>query len=134
MADRQSKDIAQRYGGDDVLRHFAVPRFKLAKLDLTVPVLVSGVQLSSLAQLRISRGELGTLIVDKAVEVASQLPTRQGTQSAVRTDGLEPLIDAFRRQLGEIVDPAKLEEVVAAHWPALVARVLDVNEVPAPLA
>lgn len=46
MADRYSKEIALLYAKDDVLRHFSVPRFKIPKMDLTIPVMVSAVRMS----------------------------------------------------------------------------------------
>lgn len=44
MADDYSRKVAEVYAADNVLQHFSVPRFKVPKMELTIPVLISGAQ------------------------------------------------------------------------------------------
>jgi hypothetical protein len=48
MADAYAREVAQRYAQDEVLRHFSAPRFKIPKMNLTVPVLISGAKFSQI--------------------------------------------------------------------------------------
>jgi hypothetical protein len=137
MADRHSKEIALLYAGDDVLRHFSVPRFKLAKLDLTIPVLVSGVQLSTLVQFRMSRDDFGKLILGKVLGLVALLRRlKPGTKSqpSPHAEGIDSLIDDFHRQLSALPDPSRPEAVIEGTWPEIVARVLETNGIPGELA
>jgi hypothetical protein len=46
MADAYSRQVAARYAEDEVLKHFSTPRFKIPKMNLTIPVLISGAKFS----------------------------------------------------------------------------------------
>ncbi|WP_343304309.1 hypothetical protein AAHN97_22295 [Chitinophaga niabensis] len=46
-ADKVSKDLAIAYSKDEVLKHFAVPRFKIPEMELTIPVLISSAKFST---------------------------------------------------------------------------------------
>ncbi|MEX8497336.1 hypothetical protein [Leptothrix ochracea] len=50
MADAYAREVAQRYAQDEVLRHFSAPRFKIPKMNLTVPVLISGAKFSQIVR------------------------------------------------------------------------------------
>jgi hypothetical protein len=126
MSDRYTKEIALAYAKDDVLRHFAVPRFKLAKLELTMPVLVSRLEVSSLVRLQVSGDAFRGFMVTKISDLILQV--RPGSKG-VRTDGLEPLIDPFFAELA--AEPAKVVAITQARWPAIAATALTRNEVSA---
>ena len=70
MADRYSKEIALVYAKDDILRHFSVPRFKIPKMDLTIPVLVSAIQMST-SGFRMRAEDFRRLVVGKATALAT---------------------------------------------------------------
>lgn len=55
MADAYSRQVALRYGADPVLQHFSVPRFKIPKLELTVPVLVTGARFRRTVSFRLAQ-------------------------------------------------------------------------------
>jgi hypothetical protein len=50
MADAYAREVAQRYAQDEILRHFSAPRFKIPKMNLTVPVLISGAKFSQIVR------------------------------------------------------------------------------------
>jgi len=140
MADRHSKEIALIYAKDDVLRHFSVPRFKLAKLELNMPVLVSNVEVSSLAHFQMPREAFRSLISSKLIDVTGLVRTAKTGPIAiplvdsgkpVRTEGLEPMIDAFYDALVSLLDPSKAETVVTDNWSQITAKTLALNELPA---
>ncbi len=141
MADRQSKEIALLYAKDEVLRHFSVPRFKLAKMNLTMPVMVSGVEVTSLMQFLMARGEFNTLILGKVVDLITLvLPIKPGptagpvvTRGGVLTDGIEPLSDVFYDQLVAAPDLSRPETVINNNWAGIVEKALTNNKIPSEL-
>jgi hypothetical protein len=69
MADRYSRSVAERYAQDPVMRHFSVPRFKLPKIDLTIPILVSGARFSEAVRLDLPEGEFDSFVANRVAEV-----------------------------------------------------------------
>lgn len=139
MADRHSKEIALIYAKDEVLRHFSVPRFKLSKLELNMPVLVSGVEVSSLMHFQMPRDAFRSLISNKLIDVTGLLRTVKVGPIAipvvdagkpVRTDGIEPMIDVFYDGLVSLPDPSKPETVITDNWSQITAKTLALNELP----
>lgn len=157
MADRYSKEIALVYAKDDILRHFSVPRFKIPKMDLTIPVLVSGMQLSS-SSFRMSAEDFRQLVVGKAVALATTVrdnkiaivtpgdpvttpvvrsrATRQGPGESpvdpnrvapIRADGLNDLAARFYQALAANQDPGALDGIIDNHWLVIVDKVLSAN-------
>jgi len=140
MADRYTREIALVYAKDDVLRHFSVPRFKLAKMELNIPVLVSGVEISSLMQFHMNQDEFRTFMIGKLVPlvavvrqvitVRTSLPLTVNGTTPIRTNGIEPLIDAFHDRLASFPDPLHPESVIRENWSAITSQVLALNNIP----
>lgn len=126
MADRYSKEVALAYAKDDVLRHFSVPRFKIAKMDLNMPVLVSGVQITSLMQFRMDRQDFKQLVLGLILEVVKSVPRPDKT---FRTDGVDAMLDPLYDQL--TAEPRRSEEIVARGWNEVLRSVLKQNEMQA---
>ena len=51
MADAYSRQVALEYREDAILQHFAVPRFRIPKVQLTIPVLVEHASVRSVSVL-----------------------------------------------------------------------------------
>jgi len=140
MADRYSKEIALVYAKDDVLRHFSVPRFKLAKLELNMPVLVSGVEVSSLVKFQMTRDVFRSAVLSKLADVVVSVQTSKLSPGPspgkgdgprpVRTDGIEPSIDVFFDRLAALRDFSGSGEVISNNWTDLSARILAINDIP----
>jgi len=142
MADRYSKEIALVYAKDDVLRHFSVPRFKLSKMDLTMPMMVSGVEVSSLMQFQMTGQDFRSFIIERLIAaIGLVVPIMPGMKDVARardarsvsTSGLEPAIDVFYEQLSTTTDLSRPETVIGKHWPAIVERALSLNNIPSEL-
>lgn len=140
MADRYTREIALVYAKDDVLRHFSVPRFKISKMELNIPVLVSGVEVSSLMQFHMSREDFRSFIISKlialvavvrhAITFGTSPPATGNGATPIRTRGIEPMIDAFYDRLASLPDPSHPESVISDNWSAITTRVLALNDIP----
>lgn len=73
MADRYSRQLAETYAKDKVLQYFSVPRFKVPKIELTIPVLVSGARFEQLVRFNMPREKFVAHIVGLASEVVSSV-------------------------------------------------------------
>ena len=47
MSDEYARQVALSYAQDPVLQHFTAPRFKIPKMELTIPVLIAGARYTS---------------------------------------------------------------------------------------
>ena len=143
MGDRYTREIALVYAKDDVLRHFSVPRFKLSKIELNIPVLVSGVQVSALMQFHMSREDFRSFITSKlialvavvrqAIAFGTSPPATVNGAKPIRTSGIEPMIDAFYDRLASLSDPSHPENVINDNWSATTTRILALNDIPSHL-
>lgn len=91
MADAYSKSVAMRYEQDPVLKHFPTPRFKVPKITLTIPMLVSGARFSQVERFKMKLDEFMASVtgrLENALKaIAPPAPDRTGTfasASAVR--------------------------------------------------
>jgi hypothetical protein len=140
MADRYSKEIALLYAKDDVLRHFSVPRFKLSKLELNMPILVSSVEVASVIKFQMTRDAfrsavIGRLIEEVALVQASNPDPVKGTDGPrpVRTEGIEPSIDVFFDQLVALRDFSTAKEIISNNWIDVSTKILAINGFPVEL-
>ena len=82
MADYYSKSVATRYEEDPVLKHFPTPRFKVPKINLTIPMLVASARFSQVESFNMGIEEFQAFILDrldKALKgIPSPLPDRAG--------------------------------------------------------
>ena len=89
MADAYSKSVAMRYEQDPVLKHFPTPRFKVPKITLTIPMLVSGARFSQVERFNMKRDEFMAFVLSRLENalkaIAPPSPDRAGASaSAVR--------------------------------------------------
>lgn len=73
MADRHSRELAQRYAQDPVLQHFAVPRFKVPKMELTIPVLISGARFSQAIRFDMPQDKFVAYVMGRVTEVQGKV-------------------------------------------------------------
>ena len=55
MADHYSRQVAETYAKDPMMQFFSVPRFKVPKMELTIPVLISGARFKQLIRFNMRR-------------------------------------------------------------------------------
>ena len=76
MADRHSRQLAEVYAADPVLRHFSVPRFKVPKMELTIPVLISGARFNQVIDFKMPSSKFVAFVLGRLKEVVSVLRSR----------------------------------------------------------
>jgi hypothetical protein len=78
MADNYSREMAEVYAGDPVLKHFSVPRFKLPKLELTIPVLIAGARFKQSLHFNMESDEFDAFIGGLVKDVVSAIRVPAG--------------------------------------------------------
>lgn len=132
MADAYSRELAQRYADDPILRHFSVPRYLVPKLELTVPVLMSGVSLAQAVRFDFPPEEFIAAVVSRADDVRSSVELlRARRQGRLPPDGwetsagtVERLAKRFYEELAQNPDPLHPHGIVKAHWVEIFRAVL----------
>jgi len=76
MADRHSRQLAELYAQDPVLRHFSVPRFKVPKMELTIPVLISGARFNQVISFNAPADKFSSSVMGRLKEVVSVVRSR----------------------------------------------------------
>jgi hypothetical protein len=144
IADRYSKEIALLYAKDDVLRHFSVPRFKLSKLELNMPILVSSVEVSSVTKFQMTRDAFRSSVIGMLVEEVAFVQTSNPGSGAdpvkgtdvprpIRTEGIEPSIDVFFDQLVALRDFSGAKDIISNNWIEVSTKILAINGFPVEL-
>ena len=154
MADRHSRQLAEVYAQDPVLRHFSVPRFKVPKIELTIPVLVSGARFNQVITFKTEAPKFVGYVMGRLKEVASVVRSRaddpfrrpggvapvpagvvlrasKGTAKSVaaarasaRELPIETQAMAFWQQLKDNPDPSQPGEIVRRFWAPLFEQTL----------
>jgi hypothetical protein len=133
MADAYSRAVAERYAGDEVLQHFAVPRFKVPKMELTIPVVISGARFRQTVRFTFPRDEFLTAIDERAAAVRNRLDLDRGVlprlgPAAYRvlqaSESVRRLAEDFHTKLEENPDPSRPETIVTVMWRQLFRTVL----------
>lgn len=120
MADAYSRSVAERYAEDPVMRHFSAPRFRVPKMQLTIPVLVSGAQFSQSVRFDFPVEEFVASIGSRANDVRrTVLMSRVGTLprlSISQSGSVDALARDFHQQLTANRDLLRPDTIVATMW------------------
>jgi hypothetical protein len=142
IADRHSRDIALIYAQDEILKNFSVPRFKIPKMDLTIPVLISGAKFSSVVSFVMKEEESKSYITNKinnvintikinksgikidftAITLNPILISRPFNPAIIRPRGIakgatvEDTIDEFYKKLDSNEDPSEPDNIIRVKW------------------
>ena len=76
MADRHSRQLAEVYAQDPVLQHFSVPRFKVPKMELTIPVLISGARFNQVITFQMPRDKFVAYVLGRIKAVISAVRSK----------------------------------------------------------
>jgi hypothetical protein len=134
MADAYSREVAVRYAGDAVLQHFAVPRFKVPKMELTIPVLISGARFRQTVRFVFPREDFLTAMDQRAAAARSRLERgrgelpRLGERGTRVLDGsakVRRLAEEFHDRLRDNPDPLRPEPIVTVMWGQIFRTVLS---------
>lgn len=146
MADRHSRRLAEVYAQDPVLQHFSVPRFKVPKMELTIPVLISGARFNQVITFAMPREKFAAFVVARIEAVISAVRSRQvdlfdkpqrveprrrtaargrgGRMQAGDTQELGQVVDAFWQALSDNPDPSQPSNVVQKYWTRIFEQAL----------
>ena len=139
MADRHSRALADVYAQDPVLKHFSVPRFKVPKMVLTIPVLISGARFNQVISFRMPGDKFAAYVNGRIQEVVSTLRSRRsdvfqkikgapveklGRNGAPRPAVSSQATTRFFEALRDNPDPSQPRSVVEKHWTAIFNQVL----------
>jgi hypothetical protein len=133
MADAYSRAVAERYAADEVLQHFAVPRFKVPKMELRIPVVISGARFRQTVRFDFPRDEFLTAIDQRAAAVRNRLDLDRGvlprlgpTANRVlnTSKDVRRLATEFHAKLAENPDPSRPETIVTVMWGQVFRTVL----------
>lgn len=130
MADRHSRQLAEVYAQDPVLQHFSVPRFKVPKMDLTIPVLISGARFNQVITFQMPRDKFVAYVMGRIKAVLSAVRARLDDPFVrPRVPPLPPPVDrplpraATRRSARAMAtaaaETASLEQLAADFWQQL---------------
>jgi hypothetical protein len=122
LADGYSKMVAERYRQDPVLEHFSVPRFKIPRAEITIPVLVSGVRIREIVRFSLNESEFQKKVVAEMEEVARQIYLRLREPLPDLPDlGAESIKLALRMRTELAGQPQRrgFESIVMLRWPTI---------------
>ena len=140
MADLHSAELAKVYAKDPVLKHFSVPRFKVPRMELTIPVLISGARFNQIVRFAMPRDKfLGYIFgrlneAARALNTASDDPfgntvpavvkTRDGPGARGKEDSSEGQALAFWQSVSDSPELALSIVAVRNFWSRLFETVL----------
>lgn len=150
MADRHSRQLAEVYAQDPVLRHFSVPRFKVPKMELTIPVLISGARFNQVISFNMPQDKFVAYVAGRLKEVISVVKSKgddpfikrieplpapvvvkktgapAAGESPLRAEAasIDQLCADFWQQLKANPDPSQPGEIVRNCWTGLFEQAL----------
>jgi len=153
MADAYSREVAERYRNDPVLQHFSTPRFKIPKMELTIPVLISGARYSQVIDFVMPIRDFEKLVLSAVndvvrtvnlsnapvVSVVAPIKLDMGTVFAPASlvvrgkrasrelgvdNSLRASIEAFFIALAEHEDLSQPDSLIEFHWRNIFSQAL----------
>ena len=120
MADRHSRQLAEVYAQDPVLRHFSVPRFKVPKMELTIPLLISGARFNQLISFNLPQDKFVAYVMGRIKEVFSVVQSK-GDDPFIKRIAPKPVVvrGAAPQAAGDTpprADAPPIEELCAEFW------------------
>ena len=131
MADHYSRQVAETYAKDPVLQFFSVPRFKVPKMELTIPVLISGARFNQLIRFNMRRRKFIAYVLGRVQYVVGSVRMKnseaflpRGTVEAVfdskikaaNTPSIAQLASDFWQYLHDNPDPSQPGNIVQQMW------------------
>lgn len=125
LADAYSRSVAERYAADELLRFFSVPRFKVPKMELTVPVLISSARFNQTVHFDFPEDDFVAAIVSRSENVRTEVEMSRGGEirrlpapapAPLRSSAVEKLARVLHAELVENPDPLRPQAIVAHRW------------------
>lgn len=155
-ADRVSTEIAKVYSKDEILKYFSVPRFKIPEMEISVPVLISGVKFSTalvfnmgfekfrdllkgkvqniLLALQIRKFNIDTNIIRFKKEdifikpIVFRAPESSRNEAPLKADDFDAVALDFYEALKANADPAIPDNIIKVKWGAIFSKLLSDNK------
>jgi hypothetical protein len=142
MADAYSRQVAQEYAQDPILKHFSVPRFKIPKMAVTIPVLVSGARFTQVISFKMEQSKFTPYVlgqIDRVLTtvraagrvvfapiVVQPMPIPEIKKRLLRGAAVtnEQLAVDFWKQLSSNPDPSQPQSIVQTCWTQLFEQAL----------
>lgn len=141
MADQYSKGVADAYAKDPIMKHFSVPRFKVPKMELTIPVLISGARFSQVIRFKMDENQFVGFIlgwVDDVVDAVKKNadgeivklppPTRSARVTRAQAAELDGPVRSFYTAIAN-GSPSDYANIVAKWWERIFMFALKLNEI-----
>jgi len=146
MADEYSRQLAKTYAQDQVLQYFSVPRFKVPKIELTIPILISGARFDQAIRFNMPDEKFTAYVNGLVNEVISSVrmsniqifksrleprpivinPTV--VDPTIRIEGnkttIEQLVSDFWERLQKNPDPSQPGNIVRDMWTQIFEKAL----------
>jgi hypothetical protein len=126
--DLYSREVAERYAADEILKDFSAPRFRVPRLTMSIPVVVTETRVGVTAEFSMPYEKFVREISRRADEIVRALE-RKRTPLPDGGDGRRDLseetlqaIRAFYEELRE--HPTRAEQTARLRWPEIVARAI----------
>ncbi|WP_053205311.1 hypothetical protein [Jiangella muralis] len=132
LADGYSRQVAERRRGDPDFADFSTPRFRIANLELTIPVLVSDVEVRQVVRFAMEREAFERAVLAEAGRARAVLEREAlGLGPDIsRPDGARPgaqtrqAMAEFYDELAANAHPLTPESIVRERWPTVFRAVL----------
>jgi hypothetical protein len=138
MADEYSRQVALSYAQDPMLQHFPTPRFKLPKVELTIPVLVSGTRFSNLARFQMKEEAFAAHLQERVEDILRVVgapggdkppprapsTARRGTRAVRPSAAIDALAREFHARLMDNPDPTRPQSIVTNYWSRIFEQTL----------
>ena len=140
MADRHSRALAEAYAQDPVLQFFSVPRFKVPKMSLTIPVLISGARFDQVISFRMANDKFIAYINARAQDVVgrvhgvrpnpftdpevTKIITRKTGRPTPAAPSQVELANQFYQALCQNPDPSQPDNIVRKYWTGIFEQAL----------
>ncbi|MGD9752428.1 MAG: hypothetical protein AB7W59_15680 [Acidimicrobiia bacterium] len=127
-ADLYAREVAKRYQADEVLKHFTVPRFKVPKVDLTIPVLVSGARYRETLRFRAPFEAFLERLRAEFDEVVRRMDLGSGRPLPLNREADSSSLDLGKALYVELADQptsATLDSTVTVSWSRMLSAAMD---------
>ena len=122
MADVHSAQLAKVYAQDEVLKHFSVPRFKIPRMELTIPVLISGAQFNQTLGFGLKDHEFFAFAFKVLHQAIDDLRAGLGAPEGAITARMSVQFAVAEGETGRGAPPDSAYGQTYAYWLELVAH------------
>ena len=141
MADAYSRQVALEYAQDPILKHFSVPRFKIPKMAVTIPVLVSGARFTQVVEFKMDKAKFSAYVLGQINRLLTtvrgagrvaftpivpviSIPEKKNSRLAGAATSLDQLAVDFWKMLDSNPDPSQPQSIVQTNWTQLFEQAL----------